>query len=286
MTLVVNRILYLFFLLIGQSTIWACSAAYQYSLFPLGKSLEKLYVLELELERYLKTPDNPFMQMGGSNPMTSTNELEVRWKGSVRVQCMIDSDVTLFKDLGFIDISDQNYQDALGPYFDQAVELTEKLPFFTAAQVMIEGLCYYDRSCRLFSSKIDTNQLNMYCFSALDSLETQYNQLYFPPKIYQKLETQTKTKFTAFRTLDRQIQHDFYRIWSPFSIRYYQIEDEVIAVYTYGKGDKSKYTKTANASFSLPHSPYISDNIKGNDVLFHGQRFDCLFVKQHPLKSK
>ena len=248
--------------------------------------MSELFVLELELERYLKTPDNPFMQMGGMEPMTSTNELEVRWKGSIRILQMNDSGISIFKDLGLIDIADKTYEKALQPFFEQAEESVSSLPYFIQAQAMIEGLCYYDRSCTLFSSKIDTSQLNMLCFSSLDSNNTISNQLYFPDKIYQKLENQTKTSFTKFRTLDWQIQHDFFRIWSPYSLRYYRIEDEIIAVYTYGKGDKSKYTKTANTRFSLPQSPYITDNIKGNDVLFHGQRFDCLFINQNPLETK
>ena len=216
-------ILLIFYLITWQSTGFACSAAYQYSLFPLGKSTTELYVLELELERYLKTPDNPFMQMGGMDPLSNTNELEVRWKGSVRILSLQKQQKHLFKDMGLIDISDQNYQEALKPFFDEAMDLVLKLPYFNQAQVMVEGLCFYDRSCTLFTSKIDTSQLNMLCYSSIDTINTTFNQVYFPDKIYQKLETQTKTNFTAFRTLDRQIQHDFFRIWSPYSIRYYQI---------------------------------------------------------------
>ena len=76
-------LIFLFLFFLRTTNSFACSAAYQYSLFPLGKSMGQLIVLELELNRYISTPDNQMMQMGG-NLNNNNNNIEVRWKGSIK----------------------------------------------------------------------------------------------------------------------------------------------------------------------------------------------------------
>ena len=89
---------------------------------------------------------------------------------------------------------------------------------------------------------------------------------------------QTKIKFTDFENVDKGFQVDFFRLWSPQTIRRYRIGDRTVQVYTIGRGDKSRYSLTKETEWKKSNVEDIAHFIQGNDVVFHGQRFDFLQI--------
>lgn len=258
----------------------ACSAAYQYSLFPLGSSAGQLIVLEVELDRYLTSPGNQMMQMGGGVPGGVPNgqsNLEVRWKGTFKVLIRQADTFALQTDLGHVDVLDDDYKEALKPFFEQAYEAAKALPNFEEAHLESVGHCHYDRSCKLMELMMDEEAVAFYVRSTEPNYDQQTCKVIFKEKDLLKVEKQTTIKFTDFETLDKEYQLDFFRLWSPQTVRRYRIGEQIIQVFSLGRGDKSRYTGgSAETTRKQPNLEHIGRYIQGNDVLFHGQRFDVL----------
>ncbi len=272
----------LFFLSIPSGI--ACSAAYQYSLFPMGMSMGQLIVLELEMERYLKTPENQLMRMGvpfgqeDDNFESDNSLIEVRWKGTIKLHSYDQGNLKLIEDFGTTDLLDKHYTEALQPFFTKAMEAAKQLPMFTEATLQSIGTCHFDRSCTFFRTSINKEKIAFYCTNNEKNYDTDSVKVIFPKKIMEKTEMQFKTKFTEFETLDKQIRIDFYRIWSPQCVRRYDIGGQVIQVYSLGKGNKSKYFLDKETERKSPNLERIDKLILGNDVLYHGWRFDCIQI--------
>lgn len=260
----------------------ACSAAYQYSLFPLGASMGQVLLLELELERYVNTPENKIMQFGGRSRFEAEPEeaadIEVRWKGTIKLFQLTNGSMNLVEDLGRTDLSDKKYKEALQPYFLEAMEIARKMPLFEVATLENMGICHYDRSCTFFDKIIDENNLKFYCKSREKGYEKDSALVQYPPKILLKAETQLKTKFTQMDSLEAQLQIDFFRVWSPQNVRRYQIGNQTIQVFTLGRGIKSKYYLKKREEWEKINLEGIEYFIQGNDVVYHGQRFDFLQI--------
>ncbi len=274
----------LLFFWISSSSLYACSAAYQYSLFPLGMSMGQLVVLELDLERYVQNPENKMMQFGGgirNRFEVETNEnqaIEVRWKGTIKLYQLVGQKMTLLEDYGNTDLSDKLYQEALQPFFLEALERAQQLPLFEEAVLENQGICHYDRSCTFMTKVLDKDNLKFYCISQEEGYQQDSALVNYPYKILLKSETQLKTKFTQMDSLDNQLQIDFFMIWSPQTVRRYRIGNQMVQVFTLGKGTKSKYTLKKCDTWEKIMLENIAHFIQGNDVIYHGQRFDFLQV--------
>ncbi|WMX13486.1 MULTISPECIES: hypothetical protein [unclassified Aureispira] len=266
------------FIFVLAPYVIACSAAYQYSLFPLGSTAGQLILLEVELDRYLSNPSNQMMQMGGGRPFENTPAIEVRWKGTLKVFTYQMGEMVLNTDLGVIDILDSDYEEALLPYFQKAYEAARVLPMFEAAVLENVGYCHHDRSCTFMELRIDTQQVKFYASSNEEGYEDKSCLVPFAEKTLLKVENQTKIKFTDFDNVEKEFQVDFFRLWSPQTIRRYTVGGQTVQVFTIGRGDKSRYYETKETEWKTPVLETIGHYIQGKDVVFHGQRFDFFHV--------
>lgn len=272
------RLLFILFFSFVTLTTYACSAAYQYSLFPLGQSMGRFVILELEMDRYLSTPDNQMMQMGGGMLFDNKKNIEVRWKGTLKL-CTLEGDkMVLQKELGFIDLLDDDYQEALLPHFKKAYELAKAMPMFEEAVLEKLGRCHHDRSCDFMTLTIDEENAKFYAASNEEGFSDQKCPIAFAQKTLKKVEMQTKIKFTDFENVDKGFQVDFFRLWSPQTVRRYRIGDRTLQVFTIGRGDKSRYSLTKDTDWKKTNVEDIAHFIQGNDVVFHGQRFDFIQI--------
>lgn len=281
--ILIQRLLTVFFLLIGTfSTVWACSAAYQYSLFPLGSSEGKLVLLEVELDRYLTSPSNQLLQMGGGVPggvPSGRSTLEVRWKGTLKLFIQQGDSLVLQEELGEVDVLDEDYKEALSPIFQQAYEAAKVMPTFVEAKLESVGHCHYDRSCGFMELLMDTTAVAFFARSTEKGYDKKQCKVAFKEKDLLKVEKQTTIKFTDFDAIEKEYQLDFFRLWSPQTVRRYSIGQQTVQVFSLGRGDKSRYTGgQAEQERKQPNLEHIGRYIQGNDVLFHGQRFDVLQV--------
>jgi hypothetical protein len=268
-----------FFLFILSKSSFACSAAYQYSLFPLGSSMGRVIVFEMELDRYLRTPDNQMMQMGGGRRFDNKDKkIEVRWKGTIKVYMLEAGKLVLSKDLGVIDILDDDYDEALLPYFKKAYEVAQALPMFEEAVLETIGACHHDRSCHFITLTIDEENVKFYANSNEEGYQDKKCLVPFAEKTLLKVEMQTKIKFTDFENIEKGFQVDFFRLWSQETVRRYSIGNLTIQVFTLGRGDKSRYMRTKEEKWKTPNVENIAHYIQGNDVIFHGQRFDFIQI--------
>ncbi len=281
--ILIQRWLGVFFILIlSVASAWACSAAYQYSLFPLGSSQGRLLVLEVELDRYLTSPSNQMMRMGGGVPggaLNGKSTLEVRWKGTLKVLIQQADTFALQEDLGQVDVLDEDYEVALQPFFQQAYDAAKALAAFKEARLESVGYCHFDRSCGFMELLMDEEAVAFYARSTESGYDSQRCRVTFKEKDLLKVENQTTIRFTDFENLEKEYQLDFFRLWSPQTVRRYSIDNQTIQVFSLGRGDKSRYTGgEAETARQQPNLEHIGRYIKGNDVLFHGQRFDILQV--------
>jgi hypothetical protein len=266
----------LFIFVFGANAI-ACSAAYQYSLFPLGSTAGQVIFLEVELDRYLSNPSNQMMQIGGNNrnsPFADNPAIEVRWKGNLKLFTYQMGEMVLESDLGFIDILDSDYNEALLPYFQKAFEKAQDLPMFEAAVLENVGYCHHDRTSTFIELIIDAENVKFYAASSEAGYEDKKCLVPFSQKTLLKVENQTRIEFTDFNNLEKEFQVDFFRLWSQQTVRRYTVGGQTVQVFTIGRGDKSRYSETKETEWKTPNLETIGHYIKGNDVLFHGQRFD------------
>ncbi len=272
-----RQIIILFLFLIASRFSSACSAAYQYSLFPLGSSMGQLLVLEVEFNRYLSTPDNQMMQIGGRFD-NKNNDIEVRWKGSIKLYRIEADSMILVEDLGFTDLLDSEYKEALLPFFKKAFETAIKMPMFEEAVLEKAGICHHDRSCNFIKLTIDEKNSKFYASSNEKGFKNKKCVVNFSKQTLQKVENSTKIKFTDFDNIDKEYQIDFFRLWSPQTVRRYSIGGQTVQVFTIGRGDKSRYTLKKEEKWREPMLETVAHYTQGNDVLFHGQRFDFLQI--------
>jgi hypothetical protein len=252
---------------------FACTYAYQYSLFPLGISGAEIIFLEIELERYVNTPASGAFVFS-SDPL-SKNSIETRWKGNLKIKSSSDANsFILLKELSYIDIADVEYDINIQPYLEKALAYAKTLPFFEEAILDKTAKCSYDRTCTMFQLKVDTIKPILFC-QLPDS--TASKEIIFPEILVSKYEKITN--------LDKSEQGDelnaskleFIRLWKPCSARLYRIGDRQIVVYCIGWGQKRGYLGTKDNDWKLNNMP-VDMYIEGNDVMMHGQRFDSCLI--------
>lgn len=235
----------------------------------------QVYVLEMELDRYLSSPNNQMMQIGGNLPFESS-AIEVRWKGTLKIYSYQLGKLVLQKDLGTIDILDQDYDQALLPFFQEAYDFVRVLPMFEEAVLETVGYCHHDMTCDFMTLTIDKEAIKFYVSSNEEGYQDKLCPVSFSESTLKKVENQTKIKFSDFKNIDPQFQVDFFRLWSPQTVRRYTIGAQSVQVFSLGRGDKSRYLKTKEDKWKHPVLENIGYYIQGNDVVFHGQRFDLL----------
>ena len=268
--------LLLFCLLHTATVVQACSAAYQYSLFPLGSSQGSLVVLEVELNRYLTTPTGLMMGGPGSAPKKwQQPEIEVRWKGTLKLLLQQGDSLSLKQELGYIDLLDEDYVEAFRPHFEQAYLIAQALPSFEEAVLESVGHCSYELDCGWMQLSIDTANVILYARSTETGYDQDSARVRFKVKDLQKVENITTIPFTDFDNVEKEFQINFLQLWSPQTVRRYSIAGRTLQVYSVGRGDRSRYTKLDPTETRLtPMLQDVSYYIQGHDVLFHGQRFD------------
>ena len=265
----VLNITFLFIAFLFSSSIWACTYAYQYSLFPLGSSAGEIIFLELELERYVNTPASGDFVFS-SDPL-SKNTIETRWKGNLKIKSSSDGIIfKLQKELSYIDIPDAEYNAKLEPYFEKALSFAKTLPFFEEAILEKTVKCAYDRTCSLFSMQIDSIKSELIC-QLPDA--TASKQIIFPEILISKYLKITNLNVSEQGDNENTSKLEFIRLWKPCSARVYHIADRQLVVYCIGWGQKRGYIGTKDDSWKLNNYP-VDLYIEGNDVMMHGQRFD------------
>lgn len=267
------------FLLIGLPNVQACSAAYQYSLFPMGSSNGQIIVLEMILNRYLTSPNNQMIRIGGRGSFGSPNPaLEVRWKGYLKLRQLRGDSLVFLEDLGFVDLLDDDYKEALLPYFIEAYNKARALPNFELATLEQVGYCHHDRSCRFMELDIDKTKRQLLVRSKAPEHVSPWHQVIFAREAYEKMEKQTDIEFTNFDEIEEEYQINFFQLWSPLTVRRYKIGTKYVHIYSLGRGDRSRYTPPVTKDWKTPNLESLAHYIQGNDVMFHGQRFDCMQV--------
>gem|GEM_PF-4692481 len=256
----------MWFILISEGHLSACSYAYQYSLFLLGSSSTELVWLEVELERYVSggAGSLPNLQVMGRTKSLG----QTRWKGQLKLKKGRDIEqLVQSKHIAWVDLADEDYQDALAPYFAKAQRLAEELPFFQAAELLEEAICDYDRSC---------SQMNLVADSLAlwASLPNQKGvKAHFPRPVLSKFENLTRLNYKEMGSLEVEDRLNFYQAWKPFSVRHYRLLGEEIYVYSLGWGLAKGYRPQPSGNWQ-PWGQPLKDYIRGNKVMMHGQRFD------------
>lgn len=269
-----SLIVYFLFIIVQfPSSSFACTYAYQYSLFPLGASGSDIIFLELELERYVNTPASGAFVFS-SDPL-SKNTIETRWKGNLKIKISSDAvNYNLLKELSFIDIPDAEYNSKLEPYFEKALAYARTLPYFEEAILDKTAKCAYDRSCTLFNLKIDSVNLILNCHLTDSSASKKID---FPEILVTKYQKIANLEQNEDGTIQNASKLEFIRLWKPCSARLYRIGDRQLVVYCIGWGQKRGYVGTKDQDWKFNNMP-VDMYIEGNDVMMHGQRFDsCVF---------
>lgn len=265
-----------FWLLFGQGQVLGCSYAYQLSLFPMGISGGDLIVLEVEMERYVFTPDqNMGMGRARNRFEGAPTSMSVRWKGDLRlfrINPKTQQRTELEKIGSYLDIDDMEYAEALAPYFLKAYETASQLPFFQPASLPNTGYCRYDSSCEWMRKEIDTTKAEMRVYTNLHP--KQQTLVVFPEIIQQKFENLTKLDFSDLDKVASSSKVEYYKAWKPYAARIYEMGGEKYVFYTLGWGQKRFYNGTKSNQWEPINSSGIETFIEGNEVLFHGQRFD------------
>jgi len=276
---IVHQLIYVSLLLLPFQEIAACSFAYQYSIYPLGSSLGQLVAVQMELERYVNTPDNFMMQTRSTHqPFDATGE--TRWKGTIDIVQYNPTKVVWehYQSIAEVDIADENYEEALLPYLQEGWQIAKDLPFFQAAQLVEMGICHYDTACTFFQKKVDTIENKAFCY--LDNHPKQLQEIHFPEVVLQKFENKTREKFTDIEQVDMDTRLGFYRIWRPYGVRKYQLMDgSELVIYTLGWGQKGGGVVPIREEDWQTMLPPVEEFVEGKEVMFHGYRFDQIQVQ-------
>jgi hypothetical protein len=252
----------------------ACTYAYQYSLFPLGSSAGNIIFLEAELERYVNTPGGG--QLIFSADPLNKNNIETRWKGTLKLKITSsETGLILLKELSYIDIADDKYNEELSPYFEKAMKIANEQPFFEEAFLQKTAYCAYDRSCTMFSTELDSLEPALYCKSDFNSEKTKID---FPEILVRKFEKITNLDLAEKNESVKASKIDFYRLWKPCSARHYSIGSIELTVYCIGWGQTRTYTQKKHDNWKSNMLP-VEQFIEGNDVMMHGQRFDVVKIR-------
>lgn len=256
----------------------ACSAAYQYSLFPLGSSQGRLVFLEVELNRYLTTPNSPTMRIGGGGVgllSGQQNEVEVRWKGTFKLMLQQGDSLEIQQELDYVDVLDKEYATALRPSFEKAYQAAITLPYFEEAILESVAYCSYELDCGWMQLSIDTAHVILYARSTEKGYDQDSCRVKFKVQDLLKVEKNTTIPFSDFDNVDKEFQINFLQLWSPQAVRRYTIDGRTLQVYSIGRGSRSRYTPLESTEKrQQPMLEDIGHFVQGNDVLFHGQRFD------------
>ena len=279
--------LILFFLAFLHNAIWACSYAYQYSYFPLGKSgAHEWLFLHLVMERNVNTPENSgglIKPKGGIYNSRTNTDITVRWTGKLHLMSM-DSrtqQMEMLQTIAYnIDIDDKTYEEELLPYFEEGMALARQRPNFEPALLETIGYCRHDNDCNFLKKEIDEANLKMYW-----TIEgyTHKALSIFPQEILEKFAVVTHSKVEDMQmTLEPASMVAYFMSWKPYSIRLYKVGNETLFAYSIGRGRRDFYASEKAKNWQMPSVGSVEAYIEGNDILYHGQRFDFFYLPKQP----
>jgi hypothetical protein len=143
-----KRIFQILLYVIFTGQLFACGGSFQYRLFPIGQSENKIILIETSLNRYW-----------GPDTVGATIETRDRWKGTISlIKITKQGNIELIEILDTIDILDRDYSKELKPYFDTAFQIASKLPDFNIANIQNIEFCDFKKDCKmvdLITSTID-----------------------------------------------------------------------------------------------------------------------------------
>lgn len=265
----------LLWLLLLPFSSQACSYAYHYGLFPMGASEGDLLVLEVELERYVKRETGTTMVLPRSSFEPSYQERsEVRWKGHLQLLRYTQTGRDTLHAFEFIDFDDEDYEAALKPIFQEAFNLAAAQADFKAAELLDEGLCNGENSCRFFERNVDEAGW-LYAYYKDSTLQ---QRIAVPLPLRQKFENKTRIPATDLNQLsdeDRML-HAYY--WKKQGLRRYRLGEKVVLVYSFCQGQRPFPNKGLPAETWNKVEEPVAAFIRGQAVAYHGFRFDCLQV--------
>ena len=266
------------------SAVWACSYAYQYSLFPQAILGDSLYYFELDLERYVLRPEDKLFRRNHRFDASSEQgeqAIETRWRGKIRVKALdlnhLDTLGVLHYETAYIDLSDEQYFRALEPYWLEARAALEGVDKgLVWLNLPSLAYCYYERNCVFFEREIDEETGKLRCISSD-----------FPPYEFwlpSWLQGRLAAGLSSAADMDMALK-EWAKAWKTYSIRRYVLGGgRELLVYTLGRGQRRFYQ--AKTPSGLWQSPDLTEGgwyLEGNDVLFHGQRVDGLQYLQKNL---
>ena len=283
MTSIRSFLLLLAALLATSSSALACSYAYQYSLFPLGTRKGGQWIaIHLEMERNVITPDQG---MGGgvtgkfrmNDDFQPRADMTVRWRGSLQLVALDLNTLQLLPIATIahtIDIDDKTYAQELAPYFEQAAARAREEADFEPAQIERVGYCRHDNDCPYLQKEIDTTTVALRWVIEQQKEYALKAETQFPPVVLQKFENMTKLDFSDLEKVAASSRIEYFKAWKPYSVRIYRTATQQLALFTIGWGQKRFYTSTKAPTWEVPNVGGVEQYIEGNDILFHGQRFD------------
>lgn len=245
----------------------------------MGMSGGELVLLEIDMERYVNTPDAGMPRPRFGVGAESNSEISVRWKGQLRLVALAwgkpASSVRALETVAsFIDIDDAKYQEELAPYFDKAWASAQALPFFQPMPLPEVGMCRYDISCTFIRKEIDTVQTKLWV--SVNRPNYPPAEVIFPTSILQKFENTVKMPFSDMEQVNTSSRIEYFKAWRPHSVRIYELNGQRFAIFTMGWGQKRFYNGQKANQWEVPNVSGVERFIEGNDVLFHGQRFDFI----------
>lgn len=269
-----------------ETNIFACSYAYQYSYFPLGKSSENEWIMiHLEMERNVNTPENAggiIKPKGGIYNSRKNTEMTVRWTGKLHL-VVLDTRTQKIERLETvaegIDVDDRTYEEELQPYFHQAAAIAKAKANFQLAVLDSIGYCRHDNDCGFLQKEIDSVNVKLYWTIEGQAIHQQKALTTFPAEILEKFAVVTHT---SVQEMDSQLTPAsmiaYFMAWKPYAIRLYKVGDETLFMYTIGRGRKDFYASEKAKNWQMPSVGSVEDFVEGNDVLYHGQRFDFFYL--------
>jgi hypothetical protein len=276
------------FLLAFTTSVEACSYAYQYSFFPLGtRGKNEWIMIHLEMERNVNTPDNVMGGAGGrirpkyNDNFTPSADMVVRWRGTLRLVVLntTTQEVSFLAEVANnIDIDDKTYHDELRPYFAQAAQLAREQPDFEPANIETVGYCRHDNDCPYLQKEIDTTAVQLNWIIENQQKYSHKAPAVFPNAVLQKFENMTHLDFTELEKVAASSRIEYFKAWKPYSVRIYKAGAQELILYSIGWGQKRFYTSTKAPTWEVPNIGGVEEYIEGNDILFHGQRFDFFYV--------
>lgn len=253
----------------GAGSSWACSAADQYRLFPLGSSSSGFVFVETHLHR---TDD----------PNGSRYEMASKWFGEGFLN-VYDATHRLISSrlIDSLSLSDKETDpEFIKSSFAKGLVLAKQLPGFMAAKPLYLSFCDFQQACKEAELRVDT----------------------LKHALFVKLRNQKEYEVNVLKDT-ASVAGSFLRYYSNFnggvidyrdidisSVRRYSIGARTVTLVHLANGDKPKYTDKEGGSNRKEHRPEVAfgkleDSVVYEPLLHHGHGFDFFMVEYEKLSG-